>query len=116
MQVAYLEQLVADSRGGSSRLRAPGLPTGLPTVPLPTPQTDPDSKILPKTPGMTSCTTLHSSLSQAAGSQLSSLALAPPKTHEESCVTEPEKYTLPHSSATLPDFLMPSVGIVYGKQ
>ena len=57
LQVAYLEHLVADGRGGSSRLRAPGLPTGLPTVPLPTPQTDPDSKvILPKTPGMASST------------------------------------------------------------
>lgn len=46
-QVAYLEQLVAHNTGGSRYMQAPTLHTGLPAVPLPSPQTDPTLKGTP---------------------------------------------------------------------
>lgn len=47
MQVAYLEQLVAQNTGGLKYMQAPTLHTGLPAVPLPSPQTDPTLKCTP---------------------------------------------------------------------
>ena len=52
VQVAYLEQLVAQSTEESRYMQAPMLHTGLPVAPLPSPQIHPEFRRQAVSPGI----------------------------------------------------------------